>query len=155
MGQPQAVALLDQPWVSHLSLRLCLLVASGEARNCKLVQTLVLLSSLWRAWPSISAPQRPPLSQEGHQQLLPSSKYPWAGPATWCNPCPKAASPRHRGGSAGTLTSTAMKIGPAWQGEKGEGQDPTAAPHLALGTGGPRAVSWVLLCCPPALPPAG
>lgn len=59
-----------------------------------------------------------------------------------------------RGGSAGTVTSTAINSGPAWQGEEGEGQDPTAAPHLALGTGGARAVSWVP-CCPPALPPAG
>lgn len=125
----------SQPRVSHLPLRLCLLGAPGEARNCKLVQPLVLVPSLWRAWPSISAPQRPPLSQEGHQQLLPSSKYPWAGPGMLCNPCPRAASPRHRGGSAGTLISTAVKIGPAWQGEEGEGQDPTAAPQLALGTG--------------------
>lgn len=44
-----------------------------------------------------------------------------------CNPYPKAESPRHRGGLAGTLTSTAIKIGPAWQGEEGEGQVPTAA----------------------------
>lgn len=154
MRQPQLRLTWPSLWISHLSLRLGLLVAAGEAKNCGLVQSFVLLPSLcleglaFYLGPSeATSLLGKPLAALAKQQLSLGRN------SHAVQSLPKAVSPRHRGGSAGTLTSTAIKIGPARQGEEGEGQEPTAA-HLALGTGGPRAVSWVL-CCPPALPPAG